>query len=136
MHDTPPPMTFHIRLWLESPTGFKFGQGTAELLRRIEQDGSLRKAAISMGMSYRRAWGRLKRTEEDLGQALVCKPGGNKAGYRLTEMGERLLRGFENWHEEVRQYAATACERYFPHPEFDICAQDSDSSLHDLADHD
>ncbi len=127
-----PPMTFRMRLWLESPSGFKFGQGTAELLRRIERDGSLRKAANSMGMSYRRAWGRLKRSEEDLGQDLVCKPGGNKAGYRLTAVGEKLLRGFDAWQEEVRHHAAQACTRCFPPPEFDMHPEESMTTPHDL----
>ncbi len=108
-----PTMSYKMRLWLESPSGFKFGQGMAELLKRIEHYGSLRKAALSMGMSYRRAWGRLKRTEDDLGHALVYKPGGNKSGYKLTEVGENLLRGFEAWHESMERHAIRICKESF-----------------------
>ena len=33
------------------------GHGRIELLERIRQSGSIRQAAIAMGMSYRAAWG-------------------------------------------------------------------------------
>jgi len=104
--------TFQLRLWLEAGSGFSFGLGTARLLSMVQTHGSLRKAAEIMGMSYRRAWGRLKRLEEELGEPLLYKPGGNKRGYRLTALAEELVDGYARWHESVARYAeeqACAC---------------------------
>jgi molybdate transport system regulatory protein len=44
-----------IRIDFE-PSGSMFGPGMAELLERIGKLGSIRKAAASMKMSYRKAW--------------------------------------------------------------------------------
>lgn len=105
--------SFHIRLWLEGGAGFSFGRGTAQLLSLVASRGSLRKAAEIMGMSYRRAWGRLKRLETDLGEPLLYKPGGNKLGYRLTGFGEELLRGYTDWNEKVATYALEQARHSF-----------------------
>lgn len=106
--------SFQLRLWLESEEGFAFGQGTARLLSLVQRFGSLRKAAEYMGMSYRRAWGRLKRLEEELGEPLLHKPGGNKLGYRLTQVGEELVEGYETWRKDVADYAKSRAAACFP----------------------
>ncbi len=77
----------HLHLWLETDKGLLFGPGRAELLECIERLGSLRKAADDLGMSYRAAWGKIKRTEEALGYKLIDKAGSYKEGYRLTPVG-------------------------------------------------
>ena len=47
--------TVRMHLWLELGESVYFGMGRAMLLDRIEEYGSLRKAAESLGMSYRAA---------------------------------------------------------------------------------
>lgn len=106
--------SFQLRLWLEAGEGFAFGQGTARLLALVEDFGSLRKAAEHMGMSYRRAWGRLKRLEKELGEPLLHKPGGNKLGYRLTDLGWNLVEGYTAWRESVAVYAQNRAAEFFP----------------------
>lgn len=108
--------TFQLRLWLEAGEGFAFGQGTARLLALVEDFGSLRKAAEHMGMSYRRAWGRLKRLESELGEPLLHKPGGNKLGYRLTDLGWSLVQGYAAWRESVAAFAQSRATEFFPAP--------------------
>ncbi len=44
------------RIWLDSDNSSFIGQGKIELLLKIKELGSLRKAAIDMKMSYRQAW--------------------------------------------------------------------------------
>lgn len=107
-------MTFHLRLWLETDEGFVLGPGQAELLYRIREMGSLRQAATSMNMSYRRAWGRLKRTEDKLGRELVRKLGGNKSGYQLTEFGQELLEGFLTLSREIEPIIQATAAKVFP----------------------
>ena len=94
-----------IRVWLKSDSNFTFGPGQAELLRRVMELGSLRKAAGHMGMSYRRAWGRIKKMEQALGEPMVYKPGGNKSGFKLTPVAHNLVQGFEAWSESVALFA-------------------------------
>jgi len=48
--------TIRLRLWLENQGELFFGIGRAQLLFNIQSHGSIKKAAQSMGMSYRAAW--------------------------------------------------------------------------------
>jgi molybdate transport system regulatory protein len=53
-----------------------YGDGRQMLLKKIEEMGSIRQAALDMGMSYRAAWGKIKATEEGLGIKLLdCQVG-------------------------------------------------------------
>lgn len=65
----------------------------ARLLRFIKELGSISKAAKTLGISYRNAWGRIKRLEKELGIKLVETKVGGKEGGRsyLTKEGEKLL---------------------------------------------
>jgi len=103
----------HLHLWLETEKGIFFGPGRAELLDMIEQYGSLRKAAEELGMSYRAAWGKLKRTEEVLGFKLVDRTRNYKEGYRLTDSGRALREKFGRWIEEVEQDALNKARTMF-----------------------
>jgi molybdate transport system regulatory protein len=94
-----------LRLWIETEEGLFFGTGRTELLDGIERYGSLRKAADELNMSYRAAWGKIKRTEEILGFRLVEKTASRKEGYRLTEAGRELKEKFDRWIKEVKKQA-------------------------------
>jgi molybdate transport repressor ModE-like protein len=59
------------------------------LLNALADGGALGAAAIAAGMSYRSAWGLLRRCEEALGVALVVMERGR--GTRLTELGESIV---------------------------------------------
>ena len=94
-----------MHLWLELGESVYFGMGRAMLLDRIEEYGSLRKAAESLGMSYRAAWGKLRSTEEVLGEALVETVGTKRGGYRLTPAGRRIRDNFTAWFKAVEEAA-------------------------------
>ncbi len=94
-----------LNLWLENEGGMLFGHGRALLLRKIEEHGSLRRAAEDLKMSYRAAWGKLKKSEEVLGFPLVEKLGGNKSGFRLTGPGKTLMDNYFLWYESVERQA-------------------------------
>lgn len=105
--------TMHLHLWLETDKGLLFGPGRAELLECIDRLGSLRKAADDLGMSYRAAWGKIKRTEEALGFKLIDKVGSYKEGYRLTEAGRELKERFSRWRREVEEDALARARDIF-----------------------
>lgn len=105
--------TLRVHLWLESGGGMVFGLGRVQLLELVERLGSLNQAAKALGMSYRAAWGRIKRTEEALGEALLAKASGRK-GYELTPLAEMLLKEFAQWHQEVEAFALERAKARLP----------------------
>ncbi len=97
---------FRAHVWLEHEGQVLLGPGRAILLERIDQMGSLRKAAQSMQMSYRAAWGKIKKTEAQLGQAVVEKAGHDRSGYSLTYFGRKMLELFRAVQHHVNAEAA------------------------------
>lgn len=105
-------LTVRLQLWLESGESVYCGLGRGLLLSRIREYGSLRKAAESLSMSYRAAWGKLRVTEEALGVALV-ETTSNRGGYRLTPAGQTLCDQFLRWHEVVERVALEQARMIF-----------------------
>ena len=103
-----------IHLWLETEKGLFFGLGRAKLLRCIQRGLSLKGAAESLGMSYRAAWGKIKKTEKVLGIKLIEKKGGNRSGYQLTRDGILLMDKFDSWFDDVERYAAERAKVVLP----------------------
>ncbi len=94
-----------LHLWLERDNGVFFGCGRFDLLKKIDELGSLKLASESLGLSYRGAWGKIKRTEEIIGQKLIYKLN-NKEGYMLTDFGRELMDEFGVYYEDVAEYAS------------------------------
>lgn len=105
--------TQRIHMWLEIKNGMFMGLGRIQLLERIDRLGSLNKAAASMGMSYRAAWGRMKKTEAMLGKPLVAKTGPKKQ-FMLTSFGRDVVRVFRAWQDDVERYALERAKTLFP----------------------
>ncbi len=105
--------TIRLNLWLEKNNTVIFGHGRVQLLKKISQLGSLKKASEELGMSYRGAWGKIKATEEVMGEALIVKVS-NREGYRLTELGENMLQQYELWLQQVEEFAVKKAGEIFP----------------------
>lgn len=103
-----------LHLWLETEGGVSFGLGRLLLLEEIQTQGSLKAAAEKLGMSYRAAWGKIKASEELLGQPLIEKKAGNRSGYDLTTFGQELLSGFKAWFDSVERIAVEEAARHLP----------------------
>ena len=104
----------HLQLWLEDERGEGFGRGRVQLLRLIEERGSLSKAAKELGMSYRGAWGKLKKAERIAGVALVEASGTKRDGYSLTPEGRELVERFQQWYADVERYAEERARELLP----------------------
>jgi len=96
-------MRVRTKVWLESGGTPIFGGGRTELLRRIQDTGSINQAAKDLGMSYRRALGRITQMEEGLGYPLVERQTGgrNGGGSALTAEAQALLDKFESLESEI-----------------------------------
>ena len=105
--------TIQYKFWLEGDGEMLFGSGAAVLLELIDELGSLSSAAKELGMSYRRAWGRLKKLEESLGENLVVKVGGNKKGYRLSETGKQFILSYRAAEKQMDKAAKAAMKNHF-----------------------
>ncbi len=97
----------NCRLWLycaQHPG--VFGDGKVRLLKEIERCGCLRQAAEALQVSYRKAWGDLKKAEECLGVPLIERSRGGKAGGQtvLTEEGRRWIAAYTAFEQAVRQH--------------------------------
>ncbi|MBI9079122.1 MAG: LysR family transcriptional regulator [Pseudodesulfovibrio sp.] len=99
--------TLRLRVWIEQDNETYIGIGSTLLLQHIEELGSLRKAAEALGMSYRRAWGKLKNAEKRLGQALVEKTKGQGQRFNLSPTGKELMEKFLHFYLDVENYATT-----------------------------
>ncbi len=107
-----PKMRLH--LWLETEDGLYFGLGRALLLAKIEEYGSLRKAAEELGMSYRAAWGKIKKSEEILGVKLIAQNTSKREGCQLSPAGKTYMESYLHWFEEVEREALRAAEELLP----------------------
>ena len=78
-----------------------FGEGPYRLLVKIEQKGSLRSAAMELGMSYSKAFGLLRKAEKVLGFPLTEKTIGGKGGggSQLTKDAKEFLKKYEAYRE-------------------------------------
>lgn len=95
-------MRVRYKIWLEEGEHI-FGEGLFTLLREIDRQGSINKAAQNLHMSYRQAWGRIKKAEERLGfRLLVTRIGGEAGGgAELTAEGRKLLGNYHRFREQV-----------------------------------
>ena len=91
------------RLWVVFGERIKFGHGRADLLRLIDELGSIKQAVVQVGMSYRYAWGYLRDLEQAVGfKLLERKPGGGlDSGTRLTADGRRFLASYSRFKQSV-----------------------------------
>lgn len=65
------------------------GLGVVKLCERVDELGSLNRAAIDMGMAYSKAWRIVKSTEEGLGIPLFVRKGAR--GSCLTDEAKALI---------------------------------------------
>lgn len=81
------------------------GPGMIQLLELIAAQGSIRAAAIAMGMSYRKAWALVKDMETTFDGAVVtsAKGGISGGGTELTDLGSALLKIYRRIQERVSQ---------------------------------
>ncbi len=93
------------KLWLEAEGRLVMSDYRLRLLQLVVETGSLAQAAAAMGLSYRRAWGKVKELEANLGYPLVrSEVGGAGGGHtRITAEGEALLAAYRRFSERMDQ---------------------------------
>jgi len=74
------------------------GNGRAEILKNIEQTGSINQTAKVMKMSYKAVWSKIKATEKHLDTRIVHTD--RKEGSRLSREGKELLEKYRRLKKE------------------------------------
>lgn len=85
------------RIWVENSEGIFLGEGRIRLLKAIEKEGSLSKAAKSMKMSYKKAWNLIDAINKSAPTAVVqtSTGGSGGGGTELTAYGKQKIKDFE-----------------------------------------
>lgn len=102
------------KIWLDN-NGKAFGEGPYQLMKRIEQKGSLHQAAMDMKMSYRKAWRTLNAIETKLGFLLLHRQvgGASGGGSQITDAGRELMKNYEGFRNDAREALQKVFEIHF-----------------------
>jgi molybdate transport system regulatory protein len=104
-----------FKLWLnDQDVDGVFGDGKCRLLKSIEATGSLRAASERLHISYRKAWGDLKKAQNALGVVLIDQQRGGPQGGRtvLTEAGRRWLHAYARFRRAVETAVQASFEEF------------------------
>ena len=103
------------KLWLNSKdVEGVFGDGKWRLLEAIGRTGSLSAASESLRISYRKAWGDLKKAQDALNIPLVEKQRGGKKGGRtiLTSEGKQWVKAYSKFRADVDKAVEKSYEKH------------------------
>ena len=96
-------MTPRLKLWIERDGRIALSDYRVRLLVLVRDSGSLARAAARMGLSYRRAWGKVKELERNLDLPLVQSAVGGAGGghTEITPEGRELLRRYAEFQSRA-----------------------------------
>jgi molybdate transport system regulatory protein len=86
-------MEIKAKFWIENKGEVVLGGGKTALLQALGHLGSIQRAADEFGMSYRHAWGVIKKIEQRAGFKIVDTKLGGKdgGGAQLTQKGKAFV---------------------------------------------
>jgi molybdate transport system regulatory protein len=100
-------LTLHPRFRVMAGTTIALGPGKIALLRLVAETGSIRNAAVQMGMSYMRAWTLIRTMNRCFKSALVTPARGGQTGGGavLTPLGRKIV----DLYLELERASERAC---------------------------
>jgi molybdate transport repressor ModE-like protein len=85
-------MEIRSKFWIENKGEVVVGGGKTSLLLAVDRLGSIQRAADEFGMSYRHAWGAIRKIEQRAGfKILDTKLGRKDGGAQLTPKGREFI---------------------------------------------
>ncbi len=108
-------MEIRYKIWLERKREVIAGNGKINLLKTIDELGSIQKAAEKMGLSYRHAWGMIQKMERRAGFKIVKTTIGGKegGGALLTSQGEKLVQGYLTFRDNLDKFIKNKFKQEF-----------------------
>jgi len=104
-----------FKLWLSAKDiEGVFGDGKWRLLKAIETEGSLSTASQKLGISYRKAWGDLKKAQEALNITLIDKQRGGRLGGKtsLTAKGKKWVEAYTKFRSDIEKTTEKAFKKH------------------------
>jgi len=104
-----------FKLWLSTKDAEGvFGDGKFRLLKAIKTEKSLKTASESLHISYRKAWGDLRKAQEALNVPLVEKRRGGILGGQttLTGQGVKWLKAYAGFRRDVEKAVDKAYKKH------------------------
>ena len=97
-----------FRLWIYAGDEKLLGPGRVEIMERIHRTGSIQKAALEMGMSYRQAWKMVTEINVRAGEPYVEKHLGGKGGggAMVTEAGLNAITAYKAMEKKLQEQIA------------------------------
>lgn len=100
--------TIKSRVWFESTKNDKvfLGKGRVKLLKAIDEQQSLSKAAKSIEMSYKKAWGLIDSVNKSAESPITVNNIGGKGGggTQLTSYGKHLISVYDEITENCQVF--------------------------------
>ncbi|MBS3920924.1 MAG: LysR family transcriptional regulator [Deltaproteobacteria bacterium] len=108
-------MEIKTKFWIENRGEVVLGGGKTELLLTIDRLGSIQRAADAFGMSYRHAWGVIKKIEQRAGFKMVeTKLGGKEGGgAQLTPKAKAFVQRADSLFKELQAVAEKRVRQKF-----------------------
>lgn len=104
------PLAPRQKLWLERDGKLVMSDYRLRLLELVAETGSLAQAATTLGLSYRRAWGKVKELEANLGLSLVLSEVGGAGGGHtvLSPAAVQLMAAYARFTERMGEALESA----------------------------
>jgi len=104
-------LKLRCKVWLEGERGMPIiGEGRLRILTAVRRTGSISKATRMLNVPYRKAWGRIKEAERELGYKIVEA---TRTGTKLTAKGEDLVARFAALHKSCQRSARSKFKKVF-----------------------
>lgn len=97
-------LNLNYKIWFSDQSGKGImGDGKWQILKTIDETGSLKAACKKLEITYRRTWNDLKQIEKSFGLPILESTRGGAEGgsMRLTVHGKKLIQAFDNFHNKV-----------------------------------
>jgi len=109
-------MQVKVKVWIDDDANnLVFGGGKTEVLKLIDETGSISKAAKIVGMNYKKAWSHIKILENHIEDELVhTKKGrGEDSGSSLTPKAREIIETYEILQSDIKKFAQQRYEELF-----------------------
>lgn len=92
-----------FKCWVEEEGEKFYGPGPKELIKAIQREGSLSKAAGQMNMSYKKAWDLVQRlnNHSEKPWVILKKGGSNGGGAEITPHALKAIKQYEKLEQDI-----------------------------------
>ncbi|MFG6687326.1 winged helix-turn-helix domain-containing protein [Mariniflexile sp. HNIBRBA6329] len=94
------------RIWIECNEHVLLGEGRVQLLKAINETGSLSKAAKTLNLSYKKAWNLIDSVNKSAKKPVTINSTGGKGGggAELTDYGKALILVFDEINQNCWEF--------------------------------